>query len=181
MLTAVNAQAQLRKCVAPNGKVTYSDVVCDSGSTAATVRNADGNTVDTSGMRQQAEISQQRVDRTIAMQNPPSECRFRSYKFNDEKGKALADSAQRECIENLLATKQGKPTSKEAYTLWKDHHELTTATREAAHNRAVSTLNADNIARSNERAIQGAVKSAEQRELTCKPNLMRTALECKPP
>lgn len=32
LLLGANAHAQLRKCVAPDGKVTYSDVLCDTSS-----------------------------------------------------------------------------------------------------------------------------------------------------
>lgn len=52
LLVCCNAQAQLRKCIAPDGKVTYSDVMCAGNSTSAPVKSRD-NTLDNSGFREQ--------------------------------------------------------------------------------------------------------------------------------
>lgn len=46
------AQAQLRKCVGPDEKITYSDVMCAGDSTSAPVKSRD-NTLDYSGFRDQ--------------------------------------------------------------------------------------------------------------------------------
>ena len=45
VLVVMHAHAQLRKCTAPDGKVTYSDVVCDSGSATGSIKNPNGNTL----------------------------------------------------------------------------------------------------------------------------------------
>lgn len=45
------AQAQLRKCTGPDGKVTYSDVLCAGNSTSTSVKPRD-NTLDSSGQRE---------------------------------------------------------------------------------------------------------------------------------
>lgn len=63
-LLCANAQAQMRKCVAPNGKVTYSDVPCTQGSSAGSIANPGGNTLDNSGFREQAQ--KENVDTDIA-------------------------------------------------------------------------------------------------------------------
>lgn len=54
------AQAQVRKCTGPDGKVTYSDFVC-AGNTASESRvKENANVIDHSGMREQAEQRPQR-------------------------------------------------------------------------------------------------------------------------
>lgn len=176
-----SSQAQLRKCVGPDGKVTYSDVVCASNSATRDVKLHD-NTLDTSGLREEGRRIRQNEQYTSLMQNPPQECRFKSYKNNDQKGKALAEQAQAECVRGLMSGAGGTGATP-AYDKWKDHYEQTTSSRQAAINRAVAADNAAAIARSNATAIQNAVnaanRNAENRATTCKPNLMGTALECR--
>jgi hypothetical protein len=61
-LYASTSQAQLRKCVGADGKVTYSDAGCASEKKEASVRGGTVTTMDSSGLRQYAAQSQ------IAMQ-----------------------------------------------------------------------------------------------------------------
>lgn len=175
------SNAQLRKCVGPDGKVTYSDVLCANNSATRDLKLHD-NTVDTSGLREEGRRIQQNEQYTSLMQNPPQECRFKSYKNNDQKGKALAEQAQAECVKGLMSG-GGSAAATPAYDKWKDHYEQTTSSRQAAINRAGAADNAAAIARSNATAIQNAVnaanRNAENRTTTCKPNLMGTALECR--
>lgn len=175
------SNAQLRKCVGPDGKVTYSDVVCTGNSATHNVKLHD-NTLDTSGLRAEGQRIEQNERYASLMQNPPQECRFKSYKNNDQKGKALADLAQQECVKGLLSG-NNQSGATPAYDRWKDHYEQTTSSRQAAINRAGAADNAAAIARSNATAIQNAVnaanRNAENRTTTCKPNLMGTALECR--
>lgn len=48
---AAPAQAQLRKCTARNGKVTYSDVACPNSTQSERSVETDGNTLDSSALR----------------------------------------------------------------------------------------------------------------------------------
>ena len=61
-LSAATSQAQLRKCMGPDGKVTYSDTGCATEKKEASVRGGTVTTMDSSGLRQYAAQSQ------IAMQ-----------------------------------------------------------------------------------------------------------------
>jgi hypothetical protein len=49
LLLCANVHAQLRKCTAPDGRVTYSDVLCNSSENTGTIKNANGNTVGSGG------------------------------------------------------------------------------------------------------------------------------------
>ena len=167
----MSAQAQLRKCTGADGKVTYSDVVCSNTSVEGGVKNRVSN-MDMPGLKR--EVDNSRQEKTNAsinemMANPPLECKFKSYVNNDEKGKLLADKAKRECIQNILAAKEGRPTSKEDYAMWKDHHDQTSAKREASVSRAISTINAAN------KPMQITPITQDVR---CRPNAMGSALIC---
>lgn len=133
------AHAQLRKCTGPDGKVTYSDVLCSTSATTGTIKNPGGNSVDSSGLRRQAQQYREneaggRADAEIenGMQNPPLECKFAVMAVGDAKGRVLAENAKRECLQNLQAAKRGQPKSLENYALWKDHHDQTKQNRQFA-------------------------------------------------
>ncbi|MDP3843076.1 MAG: hypothetical protein Q8Q81_10870 [Oxalobacteraceae bacterium] len=66
--------------------------------------------------------------------NAPLECKFRSYKFGDDKGKLLADNAKAECMRNIERKKDGRgqEASLEAYNFWKDHSQMTAAKRSSS-------------------------------------------------
>lgn len=185
VLLCGDCSAQVRKCIAPDGKVTYSDAVCSAGVSTSSVRNLDVNSIDNSGFRRQAQavLSQRdndllRQNSDLLRQNPPVECRFR-FHSRDEKGKALAYAAQNECVDNIIAKRSGQPTSTSSYSMWKDHNGQTEGRRQAAVNRAVSSMNAQEIARSNAANTQRPPGIQENKKMTCRPNVMRDALICE--
>jgi hypothetical protein len=61
--SSLSAQAQLRKCVGADGKVTYSDVFCTKNSVEGVVQNR-VSVLDSSGLRQEADrLSDKEVSR----------------------------------------------------------------------------------------------------------------------
>ena len=137
-----NVHAQLRKCTAPDGKVTYSDFLCNTSSTEGTIKNPNGNSLDASGSRQQAQRSQVNEEPAInpksSSQSAPTECKFSYYAVGDEKGKVLAANAKQECLRNNEAKKEGRETSLEHYNFWKDHQQMMSTKRSA--NRPVNCM-----------------------------------------
>jgi len=179
LMLCANAQAQLRKCTGADGRVTYSDVLCSTSSTAGTIKSPDGNSLDHSGFREQSQKSQAtkegidtRDRMAAARQSTPQECKFSYFTTGDEKGKTLAANAKEECLRNIEAKKAGKSVSLEDYNFWKDHYSQKSANRQAAISRASSDANA--------RATQQAIgnSGSENRKFTCKPNLLGSALDC---
>lgn len=135
----VGAQAQVRKCIGPDGKVTYSDFICSGTTVHEKEVKTNANTIDASGSRkdvQRFEADEQKArtnDRIAAgMQNPPTECKFSYYTVGDEKGKVLAANAKEECLRNLEAKKTGQAVSLEQYNLWKDHRQISETQRSRA-------------------------------------------------
>jgi len=63
-----NADAQARKCTAPDGRVTYSDVACPDSTASEREVETRGNTLDGSALREQA-----RKDKTAAAQAEATE------------------------------------------------------------------------------------------------------------
>lgn len=126
------AQAQVRKCTGHDGKVTYSDFVC-AGSASKEVRvNTNANNVDAAGYRQDAQRDKTAQAVDAAVQQGASKCKFAAYKYGDSKGQELAAAAKQECLNNLAAKTSGQPTTLEAYTFWKDHHQIKATQRSAA-------------------------------------------------
>lgn len=187
LLALSTAQAQLRKCTGPDGKVTYSDVLCGNKTVGESRVNTNANTLDYSGMRKaagQMEAAQEQnraneradqLDNEIAnlMANPPIQCRYKYHSLGDEKGKALAIAARKECIMNIRASKLGQPQSKTDYALWNDHFNQT----------AVSRQNGIANAQANNRAIQksmeGIGREAPKTNFTCRKNIMGDGFDCK--
>jgi hypothetical protein len=126
VLLCVNAQAQLRKCTGVDGKVTYSDVLCASTSTTQSVKVHE-NSLDTSALRQEG----RNLESRSLMTAPPTECKFKAFENGDEKGKVLGPKATEECIKNIQARKEGRPTSQDAYTMWKDNFDQESEKRHA--------------------------------------------------
>jgi hypothetical protein len=62
------SQAQLRKCVGADGKVTYSDAGCASNKKETGVRGGTVTTMDSSGLRQYAAQSQAPVAARVSVQ-----------------------------------------------------------------------------------------------------------------
>lgn len=162
LLLPLAVGAQVRKCQI-DGKMIYSDTQC--GQQGATV-NTTANSVDSSGLRQQAqrdreeakrqqetmEIDSQRAALAV---NVPQECRFKYYTYGDAKGKVLSQNAKTECIQNFIDAKAGKPASREAYGMWKDHHDRMSEDRNAAVARA---------------SAAAAANAASGRVMTCTGN-----------
>lgn len=51
LIISLNAHAEVQKCTAPDGKVTYSDILCNSSSTTLSVKNLDRNTLGNGGYK----------------------------------------------------------------------------------------------------------------------------------
>lgn len=126
------AQAQVRKCTGPDGKVTYSDFVCASGASKEDRVKTNANTIDASGYRQEAQRTKTAQAVDVAVQQGESKCKFAYYSIGDSKGTDLAAAAKQECLDNLAAKASGQPTSLEAYGFWKDHHQIKATQRSAA-------------------------------------------------
>lgn len=180
LLLGSGVSAQLRKCIAPDGKVTYSDVLCNSSATTGTIKNPMGNSLDTSGLRQ--EIQNNRVEKdaaqskakAIAQQSPAQECTFSFFSIGDEKGKRLAANAKTECLQNNAARLNGEPTSLEHYTFWNDHHSRKSSNRQAAITRA----NSDTNALMTRGAIDDAASKSKNKTTNCRPNFSGTGFDC---
>lgn len=175
---STGTMAQARKCVGPDGKVTYSDVVCNTTSKESALSMTENN-LDHSGMRQQAGKQAAEADMAAARASPPPQCKFKYYVTGDSLGKTLAAQAKEECIQNAIAKRQGKEGTLEAYSRWKDHFAQTDSSRQNALNRANASENAQAIARSNRNAIEDVGNQVKNRTYTCKPSMMGDALNCK--
>lgn len=149
MAAGINlAQAQVRKCIGTDGKVTYSDFVCGKNTANEAGVRTDANTIDSSGLRREAEgIRADRLSeakniradrlRAEAIQGGSKKCSFEYYSIGDTKGKELAEAATKECYANLVAKETGGTTSLEAYNMWKDHHGMVANKRNAAGSRSM--------------------------------------------
>jgi hypothetical protein len=175
LMSVAEAQAELQKCISSSGKVTFTDSACPSNSSTSSIKIRD-NTIDTAGMRQEALRLRDAEDDKNARENPPQECKFKSYKVNDEKGRILAENAQIECAKNLKVGKAGGVVSKDAYYLWKDHYDQTTQARQANLDRAAK-FQAE-VNKSNQKPLERNAVGGKEK-LICKPNIMGTALECE--
>ena len=180
-----HAHAQLHKCTAPNGKITYSDVVCNTNAITDSIKNPYGNSIDTSALRQEMkknreenEADESRATAT-ARQSPPQECKFAYFSIGDEKGKRLAANAKAECFQNNEARLNGLPISLEHYTFWNDHYSRKSNNRQAAITRA----NSDANSWLTKNAIDNAAsdiknKTYNNKTYKCKPNYSGTELNC---
>jgi hypothetical protein len=187
------SQAQVRKCTGPDGKVTYSDVLCSNPAAKESSIDTSANTLDHSGLRKEAQRMRETEELDALATNTPRECRFKFHAYGDPKGKALSEKAKTECIRNIVAAKQGKPPSKDAYALWKDHFDQTAASRRAIVQQIGEAENARRIAASNESAIQDAgrknerairevgrsIESKLDRPMTCTKSALSNDLICK--
>lgn len=156
-----SAAAQVVKCKGPGGKVIYSDAPCPDGDEGQKV-NTQANVLDGSADRRAAERNRiQATSNTetsevnALLQNPPLQCKFKSFKLSDSKGKILADNAKRECVQNILAERKGEPTSDRNYRLWRDHYDSERSSREQAVTRST---------------IQSQQFQNNSRAYTCNPN-----------
>ena len=176
--------AQTRKCTGPDGRITYSDVVCSTAGTSQTV-NTHANTIDQSSARR--EIDAQRAanmpDSKISSTKvgAPQDCTFAYYALGDDKGKRLADAAKAECLANNQAKLKGEPNSLEAYGFWRDHRALKVAQR----NGAIASAQARESAAQARDAATDAQTARNTKpmptnpKLTCKPSPSGRTIECE--
>jgi hypothetical protein len=129
LLVAVCSSAQVRKCTGADGKVTYSDFVCGGTTSRESLVRTDVNNIDHSSSRQEVQQARATAELENLLQSPPSECKFKSYKNGDARGKVLADKAELECVRNIGAKKQGLPTATDDYEMWRGHHTLEASKR----------------------------------------------------
>ena len=158
ILAATNIMAQVHKCVDGNGKVTYSDALCASGSNSSDISTTH-NTMDSSGLRATAaryaeEDRKQAVAAMLA--SPPPECKFR-YVLNNAQSKASAEEAKRECVANKFAAMDGKFLSTTAQT---QHNERLNAQIDAGRQRALTSAVQQNThsLNQNTRAIESVTR-----------------------
>ena len=175
------AQAQLRKCTAPDGRVTYSDVLCASSSSTGSIKNPNGNSLDSSGQRGLVSAQQERKDESdrreqkLASASPPQECKFSYFSIGDEKGKTLAANAKAECLQNNAAKLNGQPISLEHYNFWRDHSSQKSASRQAAASRSNDASNAANT----QNSINGVANSIRNKSYTCRSNYSGSSVDCR--
>lgn len=119
-----NAQAQVRKCLLPDGTVTYSDVLCAKDTAKQADVKLKPHSADTSPAR--AEVRKYALDRLIAQarQREPNRCKFSVEASVLADGKQLAEAATHECFANLLAEQSGNPTQNEALERWFENQQL---------------------------------------------------------
>lgn len=132
ILVVCTAQAQVRKCTGPDGKVTYSDFICGKDTARESQVSTDANTIDSSGFRQEAQNNRAEKIRADAKQSGSKKCTFNYYSMADSKGKELAEAATKECYSNIVAKETGGPSTLDAYNMWKDHHDMVANKRNAA-------------------------------------------------
>lgn len=97
-LLCAPAQAQPRRCTAPDGKVTYSDVACADSTQSERAVETRGNTVDSSELREKVQ-----KDRAAAAQN---EAR--------ERERAAQESSDRQQAQSKAARQEGLNAEKDA-------------------------------------------------------------------
>lgn len=134
-------QAQVKKCVGPDGKVTYSDALCSKETTSQSGVRTDANAIDSSGLRQEARNNRAEQIRSDAKASGTKQCNFSYYAMGDSKGKEMAEAATKECYANIVAKETGGPTSMDAYNMWKDHHQMVASKRNAQAEAAPRQLN----------------------------------------
>ena len=121
---AGTVHAQVRKCILPDGKVTYSDVLCNKDVAKQADVNLVANSVDKSPAR--AEARKFAMDRLIvlARQREPHRCKFSIEPSIQGDGQQLAEAATHECFGNIVAEQAGHPLSNEAFERWFENQQL---------------------------------------------------------
>lgn len=128
LLAASAASAQVVKCRGADGRVTYSDGPCAAGAPGQAV-NVQGNVLDGAADRKDAAryhalAQEEQRSREIAamMRNPPKHCKNKYFSLNDFTGwEKLEEKARRECVENVLNERDGRPISDVHQRAFKDH------------------------------------------------------------
>jgi hypothetical protein len=176
--------AQVFKCKGPNGKVVYSDAACGMPDEMERVKT-NQNTMDASGDRRNVEMLrakteiealeyQERGELAVLESNPPPECKFKSYK--NARSKRLAEDATQECLKNVIAKRKRLPTSDAKYRQWNDDQTLRAQQQAANAARAAAGAAASAASAAQNAANQN---SFGRKELTCRPNMMGTELQCR--
>ena len=126
------AHAQVRKCILPDGKVTYSDVLCNKDVAKQADVNLKANTLDTSPVR--AEARKFAMDRLVALarQREPNRCKFTVEPSIQGDGQQLAEAATYECFANIVAEQTGHPLRNEAFERWFENQQLAEGKRSAS-------------------------------------------------
>lgn len=129
---AGTAHAQVRKCILPDGKVIYSDVLCSKDVAKQADVNLIANTVDKSPER--AEARKFALERLIAQarRREPNKCKFSVEPSIQGDGEQLAEAATHECFSNMVAEQTGRPTHNEALERWFENQQLAEGRRSAS-------------------------------------------------
>ncbi len=160
--------AQVRKCIGPDGKVTYSDALCTKDTAKEAGVKVDANTLDASGAR--ADARQYRMDKLIAQarQKDPNLCKFSVEASDLGNGNRLASEATQECLLNLGAKEAGQPVLHEAYDRWYDNQQLQLSKRQAAATEQRDAANLEQRRREVEQAEKDAkCKTDKSKGMTC--------------
>lgn len=177
MLQAGTASAQVHKCQGADGKTVYSDSPCVGGK--ASVIEARPNSIDTAAMREAGAAAQARMDRSELLANPPTQCRFKAYKYGDKKGQALKEAATAECVDNMLASRRGAPTTTMAYQAWKDHFDQTSTDRRAIAAQGQADANTQRIIDANEASTRKLGRQIDDKKYTCRRDTFSKDVICK--
>ena len=125
-LVSTAAWGAAYKCVGADGVTVYSQTPCSPTATRVNTSSSSG------GFNAPKQSSS--ADRPVDISNAPAECKFKYFTNGDEKGKILSDNAKAECMRNIDLRKAGRGSeiSKEAYSDWKDHNQMTNSARQSA-------------------------------------------------
>ncbi len=129
---AGTAHAQVRKCILPDGKLTYSDVLCAKDVVKQADVNLIPNSVDKSPERAEARTFAMEKLITQARQREPNRCKFSVEPSIQGDGKQLAEAATHECFSNIVAAQTGHPTHNEALESWFENQQLAEGRRSAS-------------------------------------------------
>ena len=131
-LAGATAHAQVRKCILPDGKVTYSDVLCTHDVAKEADVNLTANSADKSPVR--AEARKFAMERLITQtrEREPNKCKFSIEPSIKGDGKQLAEDATHECFYNMLAVQTGGPQQNEAFERWFENQQLAEGKRNAS-------------------------------------------------
>lgn len=134
LFTGGLAQAEVVPCREADGRVIYREAPCsDTSQRRSSVAPRPAHIVTVPDPIAPKPASRVTIAPGITLEMPqasntppqpgaaPAQCQFKYFGFGDAKGKALADSAKQECLENIEHKHAGRPTSLQAYNMWRDH------------------------------------------------------------
>jgi hypothetical protein len=136
ILLTGSADAQMRKCVGADGKVTYSDVLCANTADrdtlilrAPTTEERSQRQVEATNASSTRATAQTATIRAQIMSTEYPECQFEYYASGGARAQAVVENARRECKENKVAEAIGGQQRNAAYLRWRDYIQLETARR----------------------------------------------------